>query len=377
MEKKMFGTVKIKPQEKMLYAIFYGCLGGLAGSLVVMFLGVSVSDVGLYYVWPLALLLMLVHPHLMCFSYAGGILSLFSLVFGFPKIDVAGLMALVAVLHLVESVLIYSAGYINAAPVFIKNEEYGIIGGFSLQEFWPVPIMLLIVVSSQIPGETLIQMPDWWPLIKPFQDVAKNPNVIFMMIPVVAALGYGDIALTATPRDRCRVSALNLLAFSCILLALSVLASRLLIFAFLSAAFAPIAHEVLIIYGKKTEKSRPPLFTPSPLGGRVLDVIRGSSAEKMGLEPGDIILSINGRDIKDPMDLKEVLSQCPTYVWLTVKKGRGKVVNCELRAYPDGINSLGAILVPQDGEVTYVVMEEEGLLSRLKRFFHRKPAERR
>ncbi|HHW03345.1 MAG TPA: PDZ domain-containing protein [Thermoanaerobacterales bacterium] len=367
MEKRMFGTVKIKPQEKVLYAIFYGCLGGLAGSLVVMLLGVSITEAGLVYVWPLALLLMLVHPHFMCFSYAGGLISLFSLVFGFPRVDVAGLMALVAVLHLVESTLIFFAGYINATPVFIKNEKYGIIGGFSLQEFWPVPIMLLMVITAQLPQQTLIQMPDWWPLIRPFPDVLKNPNVIFMMIPVVAALGYGDVALTGIPKKRCRSSALNLLAFSGILLALSVLASRARIFAFIAAVFAPVAHEFLIIYGKKSEKSNKPLFVHPPQGERILDVIKGSPAERMGLGPGDIILSINGRDIKSREDLEEILSQYPAYIWMTVKKVDGRIKNAEMNAYPGGINSIGAILVPENEDVACIVMEEAGLFEWIKR----------
>jgi hypothetical protein len=367
MEKKMFGTIKIRPQEKVLYAIFYGCLGGLVGSLVVMLLGVSITEAGLVYVWPLALLLMLIHPHLMCFSYAGGIVSLFSLIFGFPRVDVAGLMALVAVLHLVESTLIFFAGYINAAPIFMKSEKYGIIGGFSLQEFWPVPIMLLTIVTAQIPQQTLIQMPDWWPLIKPFPDVLKNPNAIFMMIPVVAALGYGDIALTGTPRNRCRSSALNLLAFSGILLVLSVLASRYRIFAFLAAAFAPVAHELLIIYGKISQKGEKPLFVHPPQGQMVLDVVKGSPAEKMGIGPGDIILSVNDKPVNTHRELKQVLDTFPTFLWLAVKKSNGEIKNPEMNAYPDGINFLGAILVPDDENVTYVVMEEAGIFSRLIR----------
>lgn len=372
-EMKMFGTMKVKPKDKVLYAVFSGCIGGLVGSMVIMLLGISITDAGLAYVWPLALILMAVHPRFICFSYAGGLVSLFSLIFGFPKVDVAGLMALVAVLHLVESTLIYFAGYINAAPIFLKSEKQGVIGGFSLQEFWPVPIMLLTVIAGQIPEQTTIQMPEWWPLIRPFPSVLENANAIFMMIPVVAALGYGDIALTRTPRDRCRSSALNLLAFSSILLLLSVLASRYRIFAFMAAVFAPAAHELLIIYGRKSERSHVPIFTHPPQGERVLDVIKGSPAEKMGLGPGDIIISVNDRDIKSQQDLKEILGQYPVYIWLKVKKTDGSMKNVEMNAYPEGVNSLGAILVPGDEDATFVVMEEAGFFEWIKHIFRKKP----
>ncbi|MDI3480581.1 MAG: hypothetical protein PWQ97_236 [Tepidanaerobacteraceae bacterium] len=369
MEKKMFGAVKINPQEKVLYAIFYGCVGGLIGSLVVILLGISITEAGLIYVWPLALVLMLIHPHLMCFSYAGGIVSICYLIFGYPKVDVAGLMGLVAVLHLVESTLIYFAGHINAVPIFMKSERYGIIGGFSLQEFWPVPIMLLTVITAEIPAQALVQMPDWWPLIRPYSDILKNPSAIFMMIPVVAALGYGDIALAGTPKERCRSSAKNLLAFSLVLLFLSVMASRARFFAYAAALFAPTAHEFLIIYGKKTEKSRKPLYCRPQQGERVLDVVKGSPAERLGLGPGDIILSVNGRDILHQGDLNEVLSQYPTYIWIAVKKPDGSIKNAEMNAYPQGINSLGAILVPENDDAAYVVMEEAGFFEWIKRIW--------
>ncbi|MDD4569792.1 MAG: PDZ domain-containing protein [Tepidanaerobacteraceae bacterium] len=262
LEKDMFGKVKINPKDKILYAIFYGILGGIVGSLAVMLLGISITEAGLIYVWPTALILALIHPHLMCFSYAGGLVSLFSLVMGFPRIDVAGLMGLVAILHFVESLLIYFAGYINATPVFIKDDRHGIVGGFSLQEFWPVPIMLLTVIVGDFPSMDVVQMPDWWPLIRPSAHILQNSQAIFLMLPVVAALGYGDIALTRTPKKRCKSSAINLLVFSSLLLLLSVVASRYRLFAYIAAIFAPVAHEFLIITGKRTERTNKPIFIP-------------------------------------------------------------------------------------------------------------------
>ena len=126
---------------------------------------------------------------------------------GFPKIDVAGLMGLISVLHFVESILIYFAGYINASPVYVKDEKRGILGGFSLQEFWPVPIMLLTIIVGDFPSMDVVKMPDWWPLIRPSEHILQNSQAIFLMFPIVAALGYGDIALTTTPKKRCRSSA--------------------------------------------------------------------------------------------------------------------------------------------------------------------------
>jgi hypothetical protein len=372
MEIKMHGISKMKPHEKLLRSMFFGILGGFIGSIVVILFGVSITGTGLLYVWPLALLLMLIHPHLMCFSYAGGLISLASLIVGYPKIDVAGLMALIAVLHLVESILIYFCGYSNASPVFVRDKRYGVIGGFSLLEYWPVPIMLLTVIVGSLPTDSLVQMPDWWPLIRPAEQVLDNPQAIFMMIPVVAALGYGDIALSMTPKARCKSSAVRLMCFSGVLLFISVMASRYKIFSFLAAAFAPAAHEALIIIGKNQEKRNTPLFRPPMQGEMILDVVKGSAAEKMGLATGDVILSVNGKEILNDDDLNAVLSEYPTYIWLTFRNMKGQIKTAEINAYPDGINSIGAILVPRKENKVWLEVKEVNILNKIKQLIRKK-----
>lgn len=374
LEKNLFGTEKISPREKTLFAVLYGILGGVLGSLIVILLGISITEAGLMYVWPLALLLALIDPHLICFSYAGGIVALFSLLTGLIRIDVAGLMGLVAVLHFVESVLIYFAGHINATPVFIKDKKYGVIGGFSLQEFWPVPIMLLTIITGDFPTVDVVQMPDWWPMIKPPAHILQGNQAIYLMLPVVAALGYGDIALTKTPKNRCKSSALNLLLFSIMLLVLSILASRYRPFAYIAAIFAPAAHEFLIISTKKSEQANKPLFMPPEKGEMVLDVVKNSPAEKIGLSPGDIILSINGRDLDGPGRIQEVLSEYPTYIWMTVITTKGETKELTLNAFPKGINSIGAILVPRHPFGSYVVLEKKSLIDKIKGLFKKRKA---
>lgn len=369
-EKDMFGKIMENPGEKVLYALIMGIVGGFIGSIVITFLGVSIDEAGLVYVWPLALLLMLIHPRFICFSYAGGIVSLFSLITGKINVDVAGLMALVAVLHLVESILIYFGGYLHASPVYIKNDDFGVIGGFSLQEFWPVPIILLTVIVGEAPAEGVVQMPNWWPLLKPTENIMQL-NPIFMMVPIVAALGYGDIALTSTPKIRCRRTGINLLIFSLILLSLSVMASRYLFFAYIAAIFAPVAHEVLIFLGKKLEKQNPPLFRAPEYGEMVLDVIKGSKAEKAGLRSGDVILNVNGRDLINTNDFENIMEQFPSYMYITFRTVDGKIKTREIKAFPYGTNRIGVILVPKDKNVSYVVAKEINIIEKIKKFLNK------
>ena len=112
---------------KVANSVMVGLAGGLLGSLIVILMGISIEDYtragegslteGITYIWIIAILLALINPRYLCFSYAGGLVCLINLVFGFPAVNVPGLLALIGVLHLVESFLIWLDGYTYSLPL--------------------------------------------------------------------------------------------------------------------------------------------------------------------------------------------------------------------------------------------------------------------
>jgi membrane-associated protease RseP (regulator of RpoE activity) len=178
--------------------------------------------------------------------------------------------------------------------------------------------------------------------------------------------------LTSTPKERCKTSARNLMAFSGALLVLSVMASRYRGFAYIAAAFAPIAHETLIIMGRKMERENPPLYIPSPRGERIFFVVKGSHAEKMGLSSGDLLLSVNGKELTIPGTLENILSDYPPYLWITYQDLQGEIKTAEMRSYPHGIGDIGAVMIPRDQIVPTVEIQQGSILARLSRRFGKK-----
>lgn len=364
-EKKMLGIERGNIIGKTLNATLYGLLGGIIGSIIMISIGVSIRQEGLIYIWPIAILLFMIKSRYLCFSYAGGLISLFSLVFGFPKIDVPGLMALVAVLHLVESFLIFTNGEYNSLPIIVDKGNGKHIGGYNLQRFWPIPIIIMtIIFQNQVDTSSLIQMPDWWPIIKP-SGISNIDGVTFFMISIVAALGYGDVAFTQMPKTKVRISALKLGIYSIILLTFSIISSRIGIFQWIAALFAPIAHELIIIHGRKEEREGIPIFTLPKKGIRVLEVLEGSASEKMEISRGDIINSINNIPINSEEDISEILNQYPTFVWIEGENYKGDKYTKELKVYPYGLRTLGILILPQYSNISYVMQEKDGILTRL------------
>jgi len=281
----------------VLTAAGFGLLGGLVGSYLMVFIGLTLSGQGLVYLWPVAILLMLINMRFLCFAYSGGVLSLSSLLLGFPRINVPQIMALVAVLHMVESLLILASGHLGATPAFIKGAGGRVTGGFTLQKFWPIPLVVLVAANVGAVGEGL-EMPHWWPLIKP--DIPGDPkNLAYILVPVIAGLGYGDVAIARSPVEKSRLSALYLGIYSLALLVMALLAGQNRLVMLAAALFSPLGHEAVICISRRIEFSRKPLYVPPGRGVRILDVLPGGAAWRAGIRSGDIVFAVNGEVLTD------------------------------------------------------------------------------
>lgn len=370
MESKLLGKEKVSAKERVVSSLGIGIIGGLLGTVVVSILGVAIQLEDFKFILPLAIFLMLINVRYLCFSYAGGIISISSLIFGFPRVNVSSIMALVAVLHLIESVLIWIDGHKDPTPIFIEHDEYGTVGGFTLQRFWPIPFAVLLVVLSKLPGTTDINLPDWWPLfISRSLDV---DSITLKLTVVIAALGYGDIAVTSSPKEKSKKSAMRLGFYSIVLLILTGISSYVYIFKFIAAFFAPIAHEALIIYSQKEEKRRIPIYKRHYKGLTVLDVKKDSIGEKMGIKPGFIILKANNYSVNEKAELLYILNQFPTYLWLEALDEKGNNIILEYTDFNNGINSIGAIIIPKSSNFVVSTGDNVSIIKNLYNKFLKK-----
>lgn len=361
---EMFGIGGNTVVRDTLVATGYGLAGGLAASFLLVFTGVNLTSLGIGYLWVLALLLMLINPRFLCFSYAGGIIAVSKLIFGTPDIDIPQLMGLIAVLHLIESLLIYFSGHAGATPMFTKREDGSLVGGFTLQKFWPLPVVAVAVLTyPEAMGYTVLpEMPAWWPAIKFGQEFSLTS--VGVLLPIVVGLGYGDIAVAHTPVEKSRMSATNLSVFSVVLLFLSVLASRYGVFEIVAALFAPLGHEAVIYLGKRTEMNGKPLYVRPEQGVRVLETLPDSPARKAGLASGDVIININGYIVNSKRDIDYIILTQPglaEIVYMVHRQNRWRKE--QVRVRPNQV--LGIIAVPEGNESIYTELRNRSVISRI------------
>ncbi len=354
----------------VLTALGFGIAGGLLGSVLIVVLGISINDLGIIYLWALAVLLMLVNPRFLCFSYAGGILALASLLTGYPKLNIPALMGLVAVLHLVESALILGSGHSDPLPVYVRNRFGRVVGAFNLQKFWPVPLAIIaaMAIGQQAPAGG-IEMPGWWPVLGTLG--ALPAGAVLGILPVVAALGYGELAVTCLPRERVKITSLHLAVFSLVLLGLAVLAAHVPQTAVLAALFAPLGHEVVIHVGQRSELQGQPRFVPPGRGVMVLDVRKASPSHEAGLRSGAVILRIGDIPVNSRAELTYALSLSGPSLEVEYQQESGSLRRARAvldeNAPQDLAGRFGIMTVPEPGDLPTIDITTDGPLQRIAR----------
>ena len=371
----LFGVRTRRLWRDTISATLLGLAGGLLGSILIVLAGLPLTGSGMIFVVLLflAAMLALISPRFICFAYAGGIICLLKIfadalqievLSGLLPINISQVLGLVALLHLVESILIFFSGHLGAVPTFFGDASGRPVGGFTLQKFWPIPLVALTVSGYSASPDLLGGMPPWWPLIKP-GPLGEGMAFQYALVSVVAGLGYGDLAIARTPQKKSRISAFYLALYSLILFLLAVWSQYNFWLAPLAALFSPLGHELVIYLGRRSELAGRPAFAPSARGLRVLDVIPGSTAWNMGLRSGDLIISLGGLPVYDRRGLQLAIDSLTGPLEVEFLQGPGQVYSRGLAFRKDTREPLGLLPVPGANEAGYVEVDSPGWLYRM------------
>lgn len=360
-QKRMFGVSSYSLRQQVLLTIFYGTFGGIIGSVLLTAVGVTLNQMGFNYIWPLALVLMMLSTRFLCFAYAGGIVALGKILFNWPAdVNVPQILTLVAVLHVTESLLIAVSGRYSASPLILRRSDGRLVGAFSLQNFWPLPLVLLMAVAvpgSDLPAGTM-HIGDWWPVLPSGVALPEGQHWFYALTPVVAALGYTDMAIASSPLRRRMESAWHLGVYSVTLLALALLSAKYAWLQVFAALLCPLGHELLIQLDNRRETEGEPRYVPTDHGLMILDTVLDTPARKLGLKPGDILLSLDGRSVNCGADLETAILYAPPEFPLMIERN-GRLVKKRGRWLTQGERQLGVILVPDGHETVYAEMTTE------------------
>ncbi|MDD2446276.1 MAG: PDZ domain-containing protein [Tissierellia bacterium] len=299
---------KVSPLFSSLNSTFYGAIGGVIATVGFIYLEVVVVPMDFFFILLISVLISFINTRFMCIAYSGSIICLVNHLFGIPHINTNDIMLMVSTFHIVESVLIFLNGNRGKAPAYFeKNGEF--VGGFNIHRFWPLPFVIFI-------GDGLI---------KP--------------IALMAVLHYGDFTLTY-PRRKILVSSIVLLIYGFLLLIMI----KIKLPSIIPPLYALVGHEFIVYINELKEKSRVPIYTNGNKGVRVIDVSKRGIAKDIGINTGDIIVSINELTVNNSKDIEEIEYLSNKYWKINYFSSR-KGLNTKV--YQGNKKSLGISVVPR------------------------------
>ena len=329
--------------------ILTGLIAGFAAGLIAVTGGIILEEDAVRYLFYIMCFLMLFDMRYVCISYAAGILAAISLIFGYPDVSIPSLLGLVAILQVVESILIYLSRKSACVPVFLRQKNE-ITGAFLIRKFWMIPIVFFTYIIQS--GGISFELSAGWPFLFG-APVLKGGAYALGLDCLVAVLCYSDIAITMHPEKKSAQSAAMYFIYSIMLLVFAVLSVYIQWVQYVGILFCVLAREGIHFYSVFSENRGKSLYSAVRRGLRIMDVLPGNHAQRMGLKRGDIILSINNNDIQTEEGVTEALREYPTFTWIHVIGWDGNERTVEYRCFPGGYNSLGIISVPREKEVTY------------------------
>ncbi|GAA0733862.1 PDZ domain-containing protein [Clostridium oceanicum] len=361
MQKIVIGEKVNTAFELTISQVVLGIFAGVFASIIMAYLGIFFSeDSSIELIFLVSIFFMLFNPRFICFSYSGSVLGILSILLlwiskvtnnpslNFINIDISALMAMVAVLHFVEAILVMIDGDKGYIPVF-SNRNDRIIGGFALQRYWVIPIALFIMLNSNEAASFLSSgtpMPNWWPLVNTSVPKSILNAAVVSLIPFYGVIGYKSVTFTESKKDKAIRSGVFIMMYSITLFILSQLANFNIFFKLLVLVFAPLAHEFMLKFQKNIELNKEPKYISSKDGIMVLDVAENSIAKKMGIKSGDLLIEINNEIINNEEDILKSIKQMYGHISLKVKNQMG---NLNTLSY-DSVGSyerLGIVLVPK------------------------------
>ncbi|ANE46742.1 serine protease [Paenibacillus swuensis] len=360
LERKLFHTKLHSLMDETLRTIGWGFAGGLAASVLLAFTGVQLKPETIVLLWAVSVLLMFVRSRYLCFAYSIGMLGIVYFATGFlPEsaeteslgwlvamirdLDMPGLLALVAVVHAVEAVLVRTQGQRSATPLFMESKRGKVVGGFQLYGFWPVPLFLTVPVASG--GSSMS-----WPTL--FDGLSGTGGWTFMAFPLI--IGFTEMTITRLPGVKVRLSSALLMAYSLIILAFAIAAGMWNVLILPASIAAVLLHEAMIWYSLRLESEGSPMFVHDRMGLMVLDVLPGSPAHELGIQTGERIHKVNGVRVNRKEDLHAALALQSAFCKLEVMNLEGQSKFLQRALFAGEHHLLGVILAP-DQQAMYVV----------------------
>ncbi|UVI33818.1 PDZ domain-containing protein [Paenibacillus spongiae] len=358
MMRKLFHVRLHAWPSQLVRTIISGIVVGFFLSCAGLFLGVTVTGEAVLWMWGTAAVLAAFSVRYLCFAYSVGLLGVLQWLLGWMplteradwigtaaaslgRLDIPGLLILVALMHLAEALLVRLQGARFANPLFLEGKRGKLIGGYMLQGYWPVPLLMLVPAASG--GGADIALP-WTTLL----DNSFLGSGGWTMVGFPMMIGFTELTRTMLPGAKARAAASSLMLYALLVGAAAAGAAFWPPLTVIAALCALLLHELLVLFSRLRETTSSPFYVHNEQGLRVLAVIPGTPAEAMGIVSGEILHKVNGMKVRSIEELYAALHMQSAFCKLEVLNLEGQIKFVQRARYANEHHQLGVILAPDD-----------------------------
>ncbi|MBP1907197.1 hypothetical protein J2Z32_003872 [Paenibacillus turicensis] len=331
-----------------------GLLGGLAVSIVYMFVGVNLSIEAIYYIWIISFVLMLFSIRFISLIYSVAILAILQFVLQLTpiseaqtflynvqatilNINIPALFCLAGLLYVVEAFLIKWQSAKLAGPIYIEGKRGRQIGGYQMHLYWVMPLLLMVPATSEGMG-----LP-WTPFF-----IAGSGGNGYMLMGLPVMIGFTQIVMSSLPSHKVKLVSRRVFIYGLIVIASSFISLWWNPFTVFTSILGIGLLECLVWHGKSEERQQAPLFLHPQRGLKILAVQPDSPAHQLGILPGETLLKINSIRLNKQEDLHAALRVNPAFCKLEVLNYSGESKFLQRAIYDGDHHQLGMILVPDE-----------------------------
>ena len=189
---------------------------------------------------------------------------------------------------------------------------------------------------------------EWWPVFNMGEQITVTP----IFVPFV--FGYSQLVQSALPSQAIKESGAKVIGLGIFILAVAIGSVWLPLLSIVAAALAILGREMLYYSDRAAKTSTSFYFTNKDNGVFILGVIPASPADKMGLQVGEVITKVNGKQVRSESELYEALQTNRAHCKLEVLDTNGEVRLVQKAVYEGEHHELGILFVQDKGKVPLV-----------------------
>ena len=253
------------------------------------------------------------------------------------EMDISGEMAitipLIAGLLLVVEGMLISRHSARYASPFLEHTNRGLrAASFKVKRLWLLPVVFLV------PGDMISAYLPYWPQF-------TLGGTLFSFLPVPLIIGFSQVARSSFPDVLFPRIGRSVIWTGVVVMLIGISAIWMPIMGWTALLIGVISRITISIFTSVRERQGGYVAAPSSTGVVIAGVLPGSPGEKMGLQAGESIRSVNGMQVTNEKELYDAIQVNAAHCRLQVLDRNGEVRLMQQVLYRHDHHRLGLLVV--------------------------------